>query len=250
MSEISGKTIIVTGASGGIGRALALALAGEKAGLVLNARNPEGLEKIAEECKKEGNRIDLLPGSAASPEVAGELVKKAIALGTFYGFIQAAGVLHPGPAVWDLSGAEFCEILEASVTASFEMARAAFPHLIEAGGGVAVFFGSGAAERVIPGMGAYCAAKAAEEHLVRNLAAETPEIVSFVFRPGIVNTPMVQSAIRAQGRASKGLREQFSAYERNDEILDPMVPARALVSILGKNPRQFHGKIATWRDGV
>ncbi|SPF47632.1 Short-chain dehydrogenase/reductase family protein [Syntrophobacter sp. SbD1] len=259
MSEISGKTFILTGASGGLGRALALALATEKVGLVLNARSPEALEKVAEEITGKGARADFLAGgaradflagSAAVGDVSNGLVKKAINMGAFLGFIQAAGVLHPGPAVYDLSGAEFSEIFEASVTASFHMAKAAFPHLIEAGEGIAVFFGSGAAERVVPGIGTYCAAKAAEEHLVRHLAAEAPEVTTFVFRPGIADTPMVRSAMHAQGSASKGLREQFGAYEKNGEILDPEIAARALVSILKNNPRRFHGKTATWRDGV
>ncbi len=130
------------------------------------------------------------------------------------------------------------------------MVRAAFPKLIESGGGIAVFFGSGAAERVIPGMGVYCAAKAAEEHLVRQLAVEAPQVVSLVFRPGVVDTPMVQSVFRAGGKAADRLREEFSAFERNGEILSPEVPARALGSILKNDPRRFHGKIATWRDGV
>ena len=249
LSEITGKTLIVTGASGGIGRVLALALAGEGVGLVLNARSPAALAKVVEECTKRGAAVDFLAGSAAIRQVADGLVEKASKTGSFYGFIQAAGVLYPGPVVWDLSSTEFSEIFEASVTASFEMARAAFPHLIEAGAGIAVFFGSGAAERVVPGIGAYCAAKAAEEHLARHLAAEAPEVTTLVFRPGVVNTPMVHSAIHARGRAAKGLREQFRAYERNGEILAAEVPALALVSILRNNPRRFHGKIATWRDG-
>ncbi len=247
---LTGKTFILTGASGGIGRALALALAAEGVGLVLNARNPGPLEKIVEECRQKGAGVDFLAGSAASGAVAEELVSKAIAMGNFRGFIHIAGVLHPGPVVWELTDRKFNEIIEASVTASFRMARAAFPHLIEAGEGIAVFLGSGAAERVVPGMGAYCAAKAAEEHLARHFAAESPEVTTFVFRPGVVKTPMVQSAIQASGSAAKGLREQFKTYERNDEILHPKIPARALVSILKNNPRRFHGKIATWRDGI
>lgn len=103
MSGISGKTFILTGASGGIGRALALALAGEGAGLVLNARNRRALEEVEEECTKAGARVDSLAGSAAAAEVAGGLVEKAIKAGNFYGFIQVAGVLHPGPVVCDLS---------------------------------------------------------------------------------------------------------------------------------------------------
>jgi len=250
LSEISGKTFILTGASGGIGRALALRLAGEGVGLVLNARSPAALEEVAEECRRSGAAIDLMAGSAASPRVAEALVGKAIEMKNFHGFIQVAGVLHPGPVVWELSSVRFAEIFGASVTASFQMARVAFPHLIEAGGGIAVFFGSGASEIVVPGMGAYCAAKAAEEHLARQLSAEAPKITTFVFRPGVVNTPMVRSAIHARGMAAEGLREQFTVYERSGELLAPEISARALVTILKNNPRRFHGKIATWRDGA
>jgi NAD(P)-dependent dehydrogenase (short-subunit alcohol dehydrogenase family) len=248
MNSISGKSIIVTGASGGIGRALALALAEEGAGLVLNGRRREALEKVGQECARA--RVELVAGSAAAAKVAEALVQKALEMGNFYGFIHAAGVLHPGPVVYELAGEQLREIFEASVAASFEMVRAAFPPLIESGGGVAVFLGSGAAERVIPGMGAYCAAKAAEEHLVRQLAAEVPQVVSLAFRPGVVDTPMVREIFRAGGKAAERLRGEFSAFERNGEIHPPEVPASALVSILKNDPRRFHGKVATWRDGV
>ena len=250
MSWISGKSFILTGASGGIGRALAPALAGEGVGLVLNGRRSEALEEVGEECSRAGARVELLAGSAAKAEVADALVEKALGMGNFFGFIQAAGVLYPGPVAYELSGDEFREIFDASVTASFEMAKAAFPRLIESGGGIAVFLGSGAAERVLPGMGAYCAAKAAEEHFVRQLAAEAPQVVSLVYRPGVVDTPMVQSIFSAGGKAAEGLRREFSAFQRNGEILAPEVPARALVSILKNDPRRYQGKIASWRDGV
>ena len=249
MSEIAGKTLILTGASGGIGRALALELCAENVRLVLNARSHAALEKVAEECVKSGATVDFVAGSASSRQVAEELVEKAIKIGNFAGFIQAAGVLYPGPVVWELESARFSEIFEASVEAGFQMATAAFPHLIKAGEGIAVFFGSGAAERVVPGIGSYCAAKAAEEHLARHLAAEAPEVTTFVFRPGIVDTPMVRAIFNTSGRAAKGLKEEFISLESRGEIIAPEVPAQALVSILKNNPRRFHGKIATWRDG-
>ncbi len=250
MSSIADKTFILTGASGGLGRALALELSSEVAGLVLNARGKEALERIGEECAKKGARVEVVAGPAQAAGGSEALVEKALGLGNFRGFIHAAGVLGPGPVVHELCAEKFREIFEASVTASFEMARAAFPRLIESGGGVAVFFGSGAAERVMPGMGAYCAAKAAEEHLVRQLAAETPQVVSMVFRPGVVDTPMVRGVFNSAGKGADRLREEFSAFKRKGEILSAEVPARALVAILKNDPRRFHGKIATWRDGV
>lgn len=204
---------------------------------------------MVRECRHKGASVDFLAGSAASPRVADALVGMAIGR-SFYGFIQVAGVLYPGPVVWELESGRFGEIFDASVTASFEMARAAFPVLIESGGGIAVFFGSGAAEKTLPGIGAYCAAKAAEEHLARQLSAEAPQITVLVFRPGVVDTQMVRSALEADGGAGELVRARFEDYRRRGEILAPEVSARALISILKNNPRRFNGKITSWQDGA
>ena len=248
MSEITGKTLIITGASRGIGHALALELADEGVNLVLNARTPEPLEKTAAECRKVGVRVEFEPGSAASEAVAARLVDMALGMGNFYGFIQVAGVLRPGPLVTELFPDEFQDIFEASVLASFQMARTAFPHL--RGGGLAVFFGSGAAESVVPGLGSYCAAKAAEEHLARQLAAEAPWITTFAFRPGVVDTRMIRDLSKARGGAAETVHRQFRQYKERGEILPPQVPAKALTAILKSNPRRFHGRVAGWRDGA
>lgn len=248
MSKITGKTLIITGASLGIGRALSLELAREGANLVLNARGVDHLRETAEECMKAGVKVEWVAGSAASEQIAARLVDKAVGTGNFYGFIHAAGVLHPGPFVWELPGERFRQIFEASVEGGFQVAKAAFPRLPD--GGVAVFFGSGAAEIAVPGLGAYCAAKAAEEHMARQLAAEAPWITTIIFRPGVVDTRMTRGAANAEGGAAENLREHFSGYAERGELLAPEVPARALTAILKGPPRRFHGKVATWRDGV
>lgn len=250
MSLSAGKTLIITGASQGIGRALSLALAAEGVALVLNARRQRPLEEVVRECREAGAKVEHLAGSAASEEVAAGLVDRALGLGGFYGFVHAAGVLHPGPLLWELSAPDFHDVFEASVEAGFQISKAAFPHLVRAGEGIAVFFGSGAAERAAPGLAAYCSAKAAEEHLARQLAAEAPAVTTFVFRPGVVDTRMIRSAERAEGGAAVRLRDHFVDYRRRGELLSPDVPARALVSILKHDPGRFHGKTATWRDGV
>ncbi len=248
MSELAGKTLVITGASGGIGRALCLELAGEGVNLVLNARTREPLEEVAGLCLEARVRVGWSAGSAADDEVAVQLVEKALEIGNFHGFIHAAGVLFPGPLTTELSGNQFREIFEASVEAGFRMAKAAFPLL--GANGVAVFFGSGAAEIEVPGIGAYCAAKAAEEHLARQLAAESPRITTFIFRPGVVDTRMVRGAANAgRGGGAESLRKRFGGFVESGSVLAPAVPAKALVSILKTGPRRFHGKIATWRDG-
>jgi len=250
VSELKGKTLILTGASRGIGRALALQLAEAGVNLVLNARDATLLNDVASDCRNFGMRPIALSGSAADGATASKLVDAALDLGHFHGFIQVAGVLHPGPFLWELSEARFNEVFAASVTASYQMIRCAVPELLKRGGGLAVFFGSGAAEKIIPGIAAYCSAKAAEEHLVRQLAAEASQITTFIYRPGVVETRMQQQARTSTGGASPELRHTFWGFKERGELLSPEASAKALAAILTSNPRRFQGGTATWRDGV
>lgn len=244
MAELTGKTLIITGASMGIGRALALELAGIGVNLVLNARHAPALEKAAAACAVPGIKVRPVAGNIARSGTATEMVNQAQALGGFFGFIHAAGVLNPGPLLWELSPRKFQEVLGSHVTGAYQLIRAAVPALLQQREGLAVFFGSGAAEALIPGIGAYCAAKAAEEHLARELAAEAPVITSFVFRPGATETRMQRQARNSTGGGSENLHRRFGGYKDRGELSTPEAEARALVRILINQPRHFHGKIA------
>jgi NAD(P)-dependent dehydrogenase (short-subunit alcohol dehydrogenase family) len=244
MAELTGKTLIITGASMGIGRALALELAGMGVNLILNARHAPALEEAAAACAVQGVQARPMAGDVAMSGTASALVNQAQALGGFYGFIHAAGVLNPGPLLWELSEHKFREVLDSHVTAAYQLIRVAFPALLQQGEGLAVFFGSGAAEHIIPGIAAYCAAKAAEEHLARQLAAEAPMITSFVFRPGVTETRMQRQARGSTGGGAENLHRRFGGYKERGELSTPEAEARSLVEILTENPRRFHGKIA------
>jgi NAD(P)-dependent dehydrogenase (short-subunit alcohol dehydrogenase family) len=248
MNELRGKTLIVTGASLGIGRALALELAQKGVNVVLNARHAGPLDEVAMECEKFRVRAESVAGDVAASKTAAELVEVALAVGEFHGFIHAAGVLWPGPLVWELSETQFRQVFESSVYGSFQLVRHAVPKLLARGGGVAVFFGSGAAERQARGLGAYCAAKAAEEHLARQLAVEAPDVVSFIYRPGVVETRMQQQARTAEGGAGEEVREFFQSMKDKQALISPERAARALVRILSDTPHRFHGGIAKWSD--
>jgi NAD(P)-dependent dehydrogenase (short-subunit alcohol dehydrogenase family) len=244
MAELIGKTLIITGASMGIGRALARELAGNGVNLVLNARHAPALEKAAAACAVPGLQVRPVAGNIVKSGTAKALVNQAKALGGFYGFIHAAGVLNPGPLLWELSQRKFQGIFDSHVTGAYQLIRATVPALLQQGEGLAVFFGSGAAEALIPGIGAYCAAKAAEEHLARQLAAEALVITSFVFRPGATETRMQRQARKSIGGGAENLHRRFGGYKDRGELSTPESEARALVRILINQPRRFHGKIA------
>lgn len=241
------KTLILTGASRGIGRALALELAKAGYDLVLNARSEGPLREVLEAVRALGARAEAVAGSAGKAGVAEALVRQAEELGGFYGYIHNAGVLHPGPLVYELAEALFLEVLEANLLAGYQLARFAYPLLRKRGEGLAVYVGSGAAESNLPGIGAYAVAKAAEEHLAKQLAAEVPEVACFVYRPGVVETDMQKAAREAQGSAAEILHRVFRGYKTEGYLQTPEQAAQALVRLLPRS-RQFHGKIASWRD--
>ena len=249
MQALEKKTIIITGASRGIGKALSHELAGAGVNLVLNARHNSPLAGVAEECEQSGVSVHYVVGDAAESGVASKCVDAALRIGKFYGFIHAAGVLRPGPHLWELTEDEFQEVMDASVKAGYQMIGAALPPLREQGNGLAVFFGSGAAETNTAGIGAYCVAKAGEEHLARQLAVEAPEITTLIYRPGVVETRMQRQAREAEGGSADVVREKFWGFKNKGELITAEQTAKALVNILTGNPRKFHGKVATWRDG-
>ncbi len=250
MSGLRNKTLIVTGASRGIGRALAIALAQAGVNLVLCARSAIPLAECTMECAGFGVKVHHVDGDASQAEVARSMVETASSLSEFYGFIHNAGSAYPGPYLWELPEHEFNEVLGANLTAGYQLIRYAVPELRRRGEGLAVFVGSGAAQANLPGLGAYAVAKAAEEHLARQLAVEAPELISFVYRPGVVETEMQKAAREAQGSAAEQIRPVFQGYQDQGILIQPEDAANALVRILHGSPETFHGKIATWRDGV
>jgi len=246
--KLRGQTFIVTGASRGIGEALARELAKAGANLVIGARNKAALEVVRDEVRELGAEVVAVVGSSADDGVAQQLVKAAKVLGTFVGFIHNAGILHPGPLVHELAEVSYNEIIESNLTGGYQVARYAYPNLLRMGSGVVVFMGSGIAENHIPGTGIYGAAKAAEEYLARQLARETPEVTCFVYRPGVVETAMQKESREAEGGGADAVRALFRGYKEQGRVITPDQSARALVRILEGDPHKFHGKIATYND--
>jgi NAD(P)-dependent dehydrogenase (short-subunit alcohol dehydrogenase family) len=228
---------------------LASELAQNGANLVLNARSEALLEEVATAARGRGVHVLTVVGDAALASNAQEMVKAAIGIGEFAGFIHNAGAAHPGPFLYELSEAMFEDVWRSHVLAGYQLAHFSYPELRRRKSGLAVFFGSGAAEMNIEGIGAYCLSKAAEEHLARQLAAEAPEITCFVYRPTAVDTDMHRDAREAKGSGAKVLRRVFGEMKERG-LQSPETVARALVQIIQRDPLRFHGKVATYKDGL
>ncbi len=244
------KTLIITGASMGVGRALAEALAVLGARLVLNARGGHALRETWHACDMVGARAVALTGDCSTPETARNLVAAAQELGDFTGFVHCAGVLEPGPLVWEYGEDQFDAVVGSNFKGAWQMARWAVPVLERAGSGLAVIVGSGAASITQPGMGLYCAAKAAEEHFCRQLAAEAPWLTCFVYRPGLVDTRMQDRARCATGGGARALKELFRPWEDRGQLIMPEASAMGLVRILLSPWQGLSGRTFDVRDDL
>lgn len=246
--RLKGKTLIITGASMGVGRALAEALAVLGAKLVLNARGPVDLEEAWQSCDMVGAQAVAIPGDASLASTARALVDEAFKLGDFSGFIHCAGVLNPGPLLHEMDANGFEEVFASNVKGGWQMIRHCVPHLRPLGSGLAVFIGSAAASVTQPGIGLYCAAKAAEEHLCRQLAAEEPWLTSFVYRPGLVDTRMQDEARNAVGGGAESLRALFRPWKERGHLIMPEQSAMGLIRLLMQDWQGLSGKTFDVRD--
>lgn len=172
MGAFDGRVAVVTGASAGVGRAVALALAGEGAAVGLIARGADGLRAVAGEIRAAGGHALPLVADVADEAAVGAAVAGAVA--TFGGLdivIANAGI-GARSKVEELALADWQAVLATNLTGPFLVARAALPHLRARGGGQIIAVSSGAGKRGYAGMAAYCASKFGLHGLMESLAEE------------------------------------------------------------------------------
>ena len=181
------RTAIVTGASRGLGLALARALAERGWRLVIDARGAAALEAAREELA-----ATALPGDIADEAHRRELV--AAAGDRIELVVNNASLLGPSPlpAVADLAPSDLEEILRGNVIGPLGLIRLALPRMPE--GGRIVNVTSDAAVEPYEGWGGYGASKAALDQLTRILAAERPDLRVYAVDPGDMRTRMHQDA--------------------------------------------------------
>ena len=151
--ELSGRTVLLTGATGGLGRAIAEAFAEKGATLLLSARKAEALEAQAGALSGEGHRV--LPADLAEPGAAETLAADA---GEVDVLVANAGL--PG-AGWlaDFSSEEVSRAIRVNLEAPMLMARALYPRMVERGDGHLVFIASLAGKAANPRSSIYNATK-------------------------------------------------------------------------------------------
>lgn len=174
MTTLQNKVALITGASTGIGRAIALLFAAEGAALVMNARDKAALDEAVEAVRASGGRAVGVTGDIALAETHEALA--AAAERDFGGLdiaVNNAGIVGPYKPLSEVSLQEWRHVVDVNLTGAFLGAKSQIPAMLARGGGAMIFVSSFVGTSVgIPGMAAYGASKAAMMGLVKGITAD------------------------------------------------------------------------------
>jgi NAD(P)-dependent dehydrogenase (short-subunit alcohol dehydrogenase family) len=242
-------TIIITGASHGIGAAAAVLAAEKGWQVVLSARNRDALEQLAGQVSQRGGSACIVVGDISDYRVCQTIVRQAVqSFGRIDAVINNAGIIGPLSLVADLPPEEWKRTLEVDLLGPVWMCREAVPHLRQTNGRV-INISSGAAVHPSPVASAYCAAKAALLHFSKSLSMEEPALTVISFYPGEVDTSM-QAEIRARGRVHpfEGIHDFFMEQYEQKRLLTPEQAARAAVTLALAAPHEWTGEFLQYGE--
>jgi short-subunit dehydrogenase len=230
MMDLRQAVVVVTGASGGIGRATALLFARNGASLVLAARQNEALERVGEECRRLGSSVLCVPTDAGVAEQVDALARNALAtFGRIDVWVNAAAVLAFG-RIEDVPAGDLERMIRTNVFGYVCGTRAAMRQFRQQGRGVLVNVGSVLGTVGAPYAAVYSAAKWAIRGLtesVRDELRDQPAIHACTVLPAAIDTPIFRHAANYTGRQPRGPEPLYS-------------PARVAAAVVGlaRRPRR------------
>lgn len=235
--QLEGRTALVTGASQGLGRAIALAFARQGASLVVTARSESRLRTLADEARALGVRALVVPADLAVEREIGELARAAMAaFGGIDILVNNAGVIHPRIPVVDFDTALFRSVIDVNLIAAFVITKALLPGMIERRYGKIINISSIGGRKGGAGRSAYRITKAGLISFTESVAAEVKQhgIDVNAICPGAVETEGYREAFGNSGggrHAKLGTPESiadlavFLASERSTAVTGTAIDA-------------------------
>jgi NAD(P)-dependent dehydrogenase (short-subunit alcohol dehydrogenase family) len=220
MTSCNGKTALVTGASRGIGRAAALALAAAGAQVLVHyGRNAPGAEAVVEQIRAAGGRAQPIGADLASPDGPAELAHQARAIaGERLDILVANAGIAKYASIEETTVEDFDALFAVNVRAPFFLVQQLLPILRD--GSSVIFTSSLAAHAAVGTLSAYAATKGAIDTLVKHFAAALgPSGIRVnAVAPGVVATDMSSFAKTNEGRESTTAMQALKRVAQPDDI--------------------------------
>ena len=238
--NMSGKTVLITGASRGIGAAAAREFAAAGAGVALVARSLDAITALAEEI---GVGTIAIPCDVSQWDEVEEAVETTVSeLGSLDVLINNAGAIEPISPLWLSDPEDWRYVFDVNLKGVYNGMRAALGTMVAARSGTILNLSSGAAGNPLEGWSHYCSSKAAAAMLTRcvDLECRAIGIRAIGLTPGTVATQM-QREINASGV------NPVSNLDWSDHI-PPEWPAKALLWMCTSDADEFLGQDVSLRD--
>lgn len=240
MQDMIGKTVLITGASRGIGTDTARVFAAAGANVAMIARGADAIGALADEI---GEKAIAIPCDVSDyPAVASAVAQTVETFGRLDVLIGNAGVIEPISHLATADPAEWAHVIDINLNGVFYGMRAALPIMLKAGGGTILTISSGAAHGPVEAWSHYCASKAGAAMLTRCVDKENASagIRAMGLSPGTVATQM-QREIKASGI------NPVSQMDWSDHIPADW-PARALLWMCSADADDWIGQEISLRD--
>ncbi|KAG9527151.1 NAD(P)-binding protein, partial [Aureobasidium melanogenum] len=240
------KVVILTGASRGIGLAIAHYLLKQKCRVVTVARSREPMDNLS---KQYPGQVEVLAGDLSDLSLgqkAADLAKSKWQ--RLDSIIVNHGILDPVKRVANVEAEEWRQLFDVNVFSAIALVKASLPALRESKGSI-ILCSSGAATGNYATWGAYGASKAVLNHLAQTLAVEEPDVTTLSIRPGVVDTDM-QVSIRNVHNTHMDVKDaaKFKELKETGGLLKPEQPGHVMAKLALDAPKDLNGKFLSWND--
>lgn len=211
---LEGKVVILTGAAGGLGQAIAAQCLLAGARVALLDRDPTLLAQCRQSLPAAEAQVLALACDVSDPDATREAVERTAGhWGAIHALVNNAAVVTPGSKVADLTLEQWRQALDVNLTGAWLMSRHAIPHMTRAGGGVVLNIASQLGSVAAPGRGAYAASKAGLIALARAIAVDhaADGIRALSLSPGAVLTSRLVARYGSAQAASAALAGKYPA---------------------------------------
>lgn len=221
MFDVAGKVVLITGASGAFGAVAAQCLSGAGCKVVLAAGNAAALDDVAASCTGDVHQINARPDSEESVDA---MVAEAVAIYGALDILVVASGMNKVALIEDMSPDTFQDVMDANVTQSWLLARAASKQMKAQGNGGKIVFVSSARGLLghPAGYTAYCASKAAVDGITKSLGCELGPtgITVNAIAPTVFRSPLTAWMFEDTDKA-KSVREGFLARVPKGRLGEP-----------------------------
>jgi NADP-dependent 3-hydroxy acid dehydrogenase YdfG len=225
MTNLQGKTVLITGASKGIGRRLALDLARQGANLGLVARSGDELKQVQTEARQAGAKVLIIAGSVADENIANTAIESMLnEFGSVDYLINNAGYGIFGPTE-SYSADAWSDLYDTNVKGTFLFSKAVLPSMKTSGSGHIINVASDVAKRVFDGGALYCSSKFAQDAFS---AALRKEVRKHGIKVSVVYSGLVDTHFHA-GADKERRKDWLSDEDMSGAILFMMSQPRHVV---------------------